>query len=96
LYGTVAQDKSEGIFSYMQLSSNNNFGPHRATFAGLDSARRYRISAVETLSSPGFLQKAAPGWWPSVELTGAQLANIGLALPVLIPDTGILFHITSL
>ena len=95
LYGTVAQDKSEAIFSYMQLRSNDNFGPLRATFEGLDSARRYRISVIEDLSSPGFLQKAAPGWWPSVELTGDQLANVGLALPVLIPDTGLLFHIAS-
>ncbi|MEY4290839.1 MAG: hypothetical protein RL130_781 [Actinomycetota bacterium] len=96
LYGTVAQDKSEAIYSYMQLRSNNNFGPLRATFEGLDSTRNYRIAVVEDLSSPGFLQKAAPGWWPSVELTGAQLANIGLALPVLIPDTGLLFHVSAI
>jgi alpha-galactosidase len=96
LYGTVAQDKSEAIYSYMQLSSNNNFGPLRATFEGLDHSKKYRISVVEDLSSPGFLQKSAPGWWPSVELTGAQLANIGLALPVLIPDTGLLFHVKGI
>ena len=96
LYGTVAQDKSEAIFSYMQLTSNDNFGPLRATFEGLEPSRKYRIRVVEELSSPSYLQKAAPGWWPAINLTGDQLANVGLALPGLIPDTGILFHITSL
>ena len=96
LYGTVAHDKSEAIFSYMQLRSNDNFGPLRATFEGLEPSAKYRISVVEELSSPGFLQKAAPGWWPSLDLTGDQLANVGLALPGLIPDTGLLFHITKL
>jgi alpha-galactosidase len=95
LYGTVAQDQSEAIFSYMQLRSNDNFGPLRATFEGLAPQRQYRIAVVEDLSAPGFLQKAAPGWWPQVVLTGAQLASVGLALPVLIPDTGLLFHITA-
>lgn len=96
LYGTVAQDKSEAIYSYMQLTSNDTFGPLRATFEGLDADRKYRISVVEELSSPYYIQKAAPGWWPSVESTGNQLAEIGLTLPGVVPDHGILFHVKAI
>ena len=96
LYGTVAHDKSEAIYSYMQLTSNDNFGPLRATFEGLDANRKYRISVVEELSSDYYIQKKAPGWWPSIESTGDQLANIGLTLPGLVPDTGILFHVIAI
>jgi len=48
------------------------------------------------LSSAHFIQKSAPGWWPSVELTGEQLANLGLQLPVIKPEQGLLFHFHAL
>ena len=96
LYGTVAQDKSEAIYSYMQLSSVDTFGPLQATFEGLDASRRYRISVVEELSAESYIQKTSPGWWPSVEMTGAELANVGLRLPVTRPDTGVLFRVVTL
>jgi alpha-galactosidase len=80
----------------MQLHSNDNFGPLRATFEGLAGSQKYRVSVVEELSAEKFLQKAAPGWWPTLELTGDELANVGLALPVLTPDTGLLFHLKAI
>jgi alpha-galactosidase len=95
LYGTVAQDKSEAIYSYMQLASNNNFGPLVATFEGLDAATLYTVTVNEKLSAPEFLQKAEPGWWPTVKLTGEELANVGLQLPVMKPESGLLFEIKT-
>jgi alpha-galactosidase len=91
LYGTVAKDKKRAIFSYMQLRSLDNFGPLVATFAGLDPKLSYTVEVVEALSAPEFLQKAAPGWWPKVTLRGDELAAIGLQLPVLKPESGLLF-----
>ncbi len=96
LYGTVAQDKSAAIYSYMQITSVDNFGPLRATFEGLDPARTYRVKVVEELSSDYYLQKSTPGWWPTVTLTGAELAHIGLALPGVVPESGILFYVSTL
>jgi alpha-galactosidase len=96
LYGTVAQDKKEAVFTYMQLTSLDNFGPLVTTFDGLDSKAMYRVTLVEELSSAHFIQKSAPGWWPSVELTGEQLANLGLQLPVIKPEQGLLFHFKAL
>ena len=96
LYGTVAHDKKEAIFTYMQLTSADNFGPLVTTFDGLDKETMYQVSVVEELSASDFIQKKAPGWWPALTLTGDQLAHIGLQLPVLKPETGLLFHFKAL
>jgi alpha-galactosidase len=95
MYGTVARDKNRAIFSYMQLSSADNFGPLVAQFDGLDPMKIYRLAVVEALSSSDFLQKKAPGWWPAVTMTGEQLATIGIQLPVLRPENGLLFTLSS-
>jgi alpha-galactosidase len=96
LYGTVAQDKKEAVFTYMQLTSLDNFGPLITTFDGLDPKAMYQVTLVEELSVAHFIQKSAPGWWPSVEMTGEQLANLGLQLPVITPEQGLLFHFRAL
>jgi len=95
MYGTVAKDKKSAIFSYMQLTSLDNFGPLVATFDGLDANTSYTIEVEVDLSAPEFLQKAHPGWWPKVSLRGDELANIGLQLPVLKPENGLLFTLTA-
>ena len=96
LYGTVSLDKKEAIFTYMQLTSLDNFGPLVTTFDGLDKETLYQVTVVENLSADEFTQKRAPGWWPALTLTGDQLAHIGLQLPVLKPETGLLFHIKAI
>lgn len=96
LYGTVALDKKEAIFTYMQLSSLNNFGPLQTTFDGLDKETTYQVTLIEELSSTDFTQRQAPGWWPAIQLTGDQLAHIGIQLPILKPETGLLFHLRAL
>jgi alpha-galactosidase len=96
LYGTVALDKKEAIFTYMQLTSLDNSGPLLTTFDGLDKETTYQVSVVENLSADDFIQKRAPGWWPALNLTGDQLAHVGLQLPVLKPESGLLFYIQAL
>ena len=95
LYGTVSQDKKEAIFTYMQLTSLDNFGPLVTTFEGLDAKTTYQVTLIEELSASDFIQKTAPGWWPTVVLTGEQLSNVGLQLPVIKPEQGLLFHILA-
>jgi alpha-galactosidase len=95
MYGTVSLDQSEALFTYMQLTSLDNFGPLVALFDGLDKDRRYTVSVVQELSASDYLEKQPPGWWPTVELTGGELAHIGLQLPVMKPESGLLFHIQA-
>jgi alpha-galactosidase len=96
MYGTVAKDKKRAVFTYMQLTSLDNFGPLVATFDGLDAKSTYSVKVNIELSAAEYLQKVHPGWWPQVNLTGDQLANIGLQLPVLKPESGLLFEISAL
>ena len=96
LYGTVALDKKTAIFTYMQLTSLDNFGPLLTTFDGLDKETSYQLTVVEDLSADDFIQKRAPGWWPALTMTGDQLAHVGLQLPVLKPESGLLFYIQAL
>jgi alpha-galactosidase len=96
MYGTVSKDKKQAVFTYMQLTSLDNFGPLVATFDGLDPRATYRVSVNVGISAPEFLQKAHPGWWPTIDLTGEQLANIGLQLPVMKPESGLIFEISAL
>lgn len=95
-YGTIAQDKSEGIYSYMQLTSLDDFGAQVAQFGGLDPDTNYRVTVVEELSALDFIQKAPSLWWPAVELSGEELAKVGLQIPVLRPESGILFHVRAM
>ena len=96
LYGTVSQDQKTGIFTYMQLQTSDDFVPLVAQLGGLDENRTYRVSVVEELSSREFLQKQAPGWWPAIEASGAVLAKIGVEMPVLRPEQGVLLKVQAL
>jgi len=96
MYGTVSRDKKRAVFTYMQLTSLDNFGPLVATFDGLSPETNYAVQVNEKISAPEFLQKSHPGWWPKVTLTGDQLANVGLQLPVMRPESGLIFEISAL
>jgi alpha-galactosidase len=96
LYGTIAQDKSESIFTYMQLASSDGFMPIVAQLNGLDSKRSYQVTVVESLSSREPHQRTSPGWWPSVIANGDHLAKIGLELAGLRPEQGLLLHLKAL
>jgi alpha-galactosidase len=80
----------------MQLTSLDNFGPLIAKFDGLDKEKVYSLEIVQNLSSSGFIQKQGPGWWPALKLTGDHFAHIGVQLPVMRPESGLLFHFQAL
>ena len=96
LNGTVAQDKSEAIFTYMQLGTFDGFLTLPAQLQGLDPKGIYKVSVQQNLSAQDFIQRSYPGWWPEVEVRGDQLAKIGLELPGLRPEQGLLLHLKLL
>jgi len=93
LYGTVALDQSEAIFSYMQLATSNDFLPQTARFEGLQSDALYKVQVVTELSSKHFLHRQSPAWWPTVTLPGDVLGTIGVQMPGMLPESGLLFHL---
>ena len=96
LYGAVAQDKSEAIFTYMQLGSFDGFLSLSAQLNGLDPNQTYRVTVEEKLSAHDLIQRTQPGWWPNLEIRGDQLAKVGLEMPGLRPEQGLLLHLKRL
>jgi alpha-galactosidase len=77
MYGVVAADRSAALMCYVQLAEPRNDQTADMRIGGLDPARRYRVTEV----TPGeqLLRRAA--LVPGVEVSGAALAEIGLAIP---------------
>jgi alpha-galactosidase len=96
LYGTVSEDKSEALFTYMQLATPNSFIPTVAQLHGLDPNRTYRLQVAESISAKDFNHRGLPGWWPKVEARGDQLAAIGLEMPGLRPETGLALQLKAI
>jgi alpha-galactosidase len=95
-YGAYAPDRSEALVAFVQLRTGPSLAPAPLRLPGLTPDRRYR---VEHLPLPGEVMgpgKQMPAWWfEGAVLSGAQLAAHGVQLPVLLPESGVLLHLTS-
>ena len=80
MYGVVAADQSAALLSYAQLDEPRNDQPAALRVPGLDPRRRYQVSDV----TPGLRRPRRSGLWeariPGVQVSGAALAEIGLAI----------------
>ncbi len=94
LSGMVAQDGSEALFSFVSLGTSPDEIPGRVGFAGLDPRADYRVAVVfPTLTSP-YRDQGNVGWVPDgIVASGLFLAQVGLPMPILNPEQGILIHI---
>jgi alpha-galactosidase len=81
MYGVIATDASTALMSYVQLDEPVNDQPAALRVPGLDPLRRYRITDV----TPGMRLPRrtglADGPIAAMEVSGAALAEIGLAIP---------------
>jgi alpha-galactosidase len=82
MYGVVAADRSTALMSYVQLDEPRNDQPAAMRVPGLEAARRYRVTDV----TPGERVPRRHGQVDDriagIEVSGAALAEIGLAIPV--------------
>ena len=80
MHGVVAADQSATLLSYVQLDEPRNDQPAALRVPGLDPRRRYQVSDV----TPDPRRSRRSGLWkariPSVQVSGAALAEIGLAI----------------
>jgi alpha-galactosidase len=80
MHGVVAADRSAALVSYVQLDEPRNDQPAALRVPGLDPARRYQLRDV----TPGTLHSRRSGLdepgIPAVQVSGAALAEIGLAV----------------
>jgi alpha-galactosidase len=82
MHGIVSADRSAALMAYVQLDEPRNDQPAAMRVAGLDPLRRYRITDV----TPGARFPRRDGQVDDsvagIEVSGAALAEIGLAIPV--------------
>jgi alpha-galactosidase len=87
MYGVVAADAATALMCYVQLDEPRNDQPAALRVPGLDPGRRYRVTEV----TPGPRPPRRPGLGEprsgSAEVSGAALAEVGLAIPAQRPLT---------
>jgi alpha-galactosidase len=96
LHGVVASDRREALFAFVSLGTSFNELPGQAGFPGLDPETSYYVRVeFPTMSSP-YAGVDGVGWVPEgIVATGAYLAEVGLPMPILHPEHGVLIHITA-
>jgi alpha-galactosidase len=100
LHGVVAEDRSEALFAFVQVGSSADAVPGRHRLPGLDPGRRYAVDVVD-LTGDGLPPTAALVETPwvargRVEFAGSVLSRIGLPMPALRPEQGLLLRVTAL
>ena len=91
-FGIVAADRKEALFSYALLASSPNTTAGRLHFCGLDADKLYTVNTVWPLqpsSSSASILDIING---SV-ISGDALINAGLQLPIMQPETLLIFHL---
>jgi alpha-galactosidase len=80
MYGVVAGDQSAALMSYVQLDEPVNDQPAAMRVPGLDAVRRYRVTDVTPGARLARREGLADGRIAGVEVSGAALDEIGLAI----------------
>ena len=85
MHGVVAADGSQALMCHVQLDVPRSDQPAALRIPGLDPVRRYQITDV----TPGEPRL------PTVEASGAALADIGLAIPAQRPLRAVVLSVTA-
>lgn len=91
-FAVVAQNKQQALFAYNSVSETLRTTPGRYRFIGLDPQKQYRLKKVW----PVVLREYSTSVLDAVEnevFTGELLVSVGLQLPVLFPQTSIIFYV---
>ncbi|WP_432199669.1 alpha-galactosidase [Erythrobacter sp. W53] len=97
--GCVAPDKSEALFSCAQLDPAPMTLPARIRFAGLDPDRSYRTKLVwpmrnTSITEPSIIDQANLLGVGSTFQARALMEH-GIQMPLIFPDTCLIFHLTE-
>lgn len=93
-FGYVSKDKNEGIFAYNSVTETLRTTPNRFYFAGLAAEKQYKLQRVW----PTTLKEYSPSILQQTEgqvFSGEVLMQYGMQLPVLFPQTALVYTLTA-
>ena len=94
--GVVARDRQEALYSFTCVRSAEDEMPGRIGLPGLDPHTLYRVEIVFPTGAMPFLQRSVVPWTvDSVVASGSFLSEVGLPMPILLPEHAILVHVTA-
>lgn len=98
----VSQDGSQSLIMISQLAMPDYTFPSTLRLPGLNPESRYRICVedanIQLTGEGGHTMRKLPGWMEhsTSEIGGEWLAQIGLQLPILDPETALLISVTQI
>ena len=93
-FGVVSQDKSEALFAYNSVVETVRTNPSRYIFTGLSPTVVYRIQRVW----PDRIKEYSESVLSVIDgetFTGEALMQFGLQMPVLFPQSSLVFHLQA-
>ncbi|WP_406831953.1 alpha-galactosidase [Pedococcus sp. KACC 23699] len=97
--GTVSADRGHAAYTVLRTVTGPAVAPGLLALPGLDPERTYSVRVRAEAGLPAVTQVRGPQWWEQalgdgIDVSGAVLTRVGLALPVLAPAQGFLLHLT--
>jgi alpha-galactosidase len=93
-FGVVSNDKAEALFAYNSVVETRRTMPRKFRFAGLDSETQYNIKMIW----PSELFEYSTSITSVIEgktYSGEVLMQFGMQLPVVFPQTSLIFSLTK-
>ena len=91
-FGVISTDQDEALFSYALLDSHRNSAPGRLCFSGLDPAAQYEINIVWPLQ-PTSISTSILDVINGAVISADALTNFGVQLPIMLPQSLLIFHL---
>ncbi|KQP54842.1 alpha-galactosidase [Agreia sp. Leaf283] len=97
VHGIVAPDAVAAIFAVVTVAATRDSPVAPVVFPGLDPDLLYCVRPVRLGEWPRVLQDAPPPWWADGEitLTGRVLGELGLTMPLLLPEQALVLHLAA-
>ncbi len=96
LLGAVSADQSEALFQIVARARPATWPIGPVRLPGLRRGQRYRVTADGPGAQEHRGRTHVPSWWAGgVTLPGAALADVGVAVPALQPDQGVLIRVRA-
>ena len=95
--GANEQDKEELLITVCQLAMPEHALPSPLRISYVDPNARYQLKIVEMPKTSFQLMKQAPKWLDrTLELSGDNLREIGITLPILDPESALIVHLKKI